>query len=102
MNARLSCDSHTNIVIIRSDFGLDKYSDSCGEYFNVNCTSLANTTEITKNLCENKQICDLGASIEIFPDPCNDKHKLLRVWYQCVGDGIVIMSTLKIKIKMCN
>ena len=40
-----------------------------------------------KNLCSNKQNCDVTPTTEIFTDPCPYVQKLIRVWYQCVGDG---------------
>ena len=82
-------------MIIKADFGRDKYSTACGGYFyDGNCTSLVTTTEILRNLCGNKQTCDVVPTIEIFSDPCPDVGKLLRVWYQCVGDGDLNFSCL--------
>ena len=40
-----------------------------------------------KDLCGNKQNCDQFVNGDIFPDNCNGHTKILRVWYQCVGDG---------------
>ena len=75
-------------MIVKADFGRDKYSSACGDfYYDGNCTSRVNTEEILKNLCSNKQYCDVVATPEVFSDPCPYVSKILRVWYQCVGEG---------------
>ena len=40
-----------------------------------------------KNLCGNKQNCDQYVDTPTFPDFCYGHQKILRVWYQCVGDS---------------
>ena len=96
--AQLRCDFDTKIVIIKADFGRDKYSSACGNYFDGECKSFANATEIAKKNCGNKRNCDLISSTQIFSDPCYGQQKILRVWYQCVGDG-TFFKLLKNEIK---
>jgi hypothetical protein len=85
---QLRCGTGTKIVIIKADFGRDKYSSVCGEYYyDGNCTSKDDTTQIMKDICGNKQNCDQFVNTDIFPDNCSGHTKILRVWYQCVGDG---------------
>ena len=75
-------------MILKADFGRDKYSTACDDtYYEGNCTTRVQTEEILKNQCNNKQNCDVVVSTNTFPDPCPNVIKLLRVWYQCVGDG---------------
>ena len=84
----LRCDSGTKIVIVKADYGRDKYSSVCGDFFyEGNCTARTDTEELLKNLCGNKQNCDVVANPDVFPDSCPGVRKLLRIWYQCVGDG---------------
>ena len=84
----LRCDIGTKIVILKADFGRDKYSTVCdNEYYDGNCTSRVQTEEVLTKLCGNKQNCDIVVNIDTFTDPCPYVTKLLRVWYQCVGDG---------------
>ena len=59
-------------------------------FYDGNCTSLVSTTEILTNLCGNKGSCDVIPTIETFSDPCPYVPKVIRAWYQCVGDGIFI------------
>ena len=75
-------------MIVKADFGRDKYSSVCGEYFyDGNCTSRAETETIMKNLCSNKNSCDVVANTATFPDSCIGEVKVLKVWFQCVGNG---------------
>jgi hypothetical protein len=68
---QLRCDAGTKFLIVKADFGRDKYLSACGDYFyDGNCTSVVATT--------------------VFPDPCYGQPKLLRVWYQCIGDGMFV------------
>ena len=84
----MACDVGTNIVIVKADFGRDKYSSVCGDsYFDGNCTSRVETETILKNLCSNKQTCDVIANAVTFQDNCPDQKKVFKVWYQCVGTG---------------
>ena len=84
----MRCGTGTKIVIVKADFGRDKYSSVCGDYFyDGNCTSREGTEELMTNLCGNKQNCDQFVSTATFPDFCPNEKKILRVWYQCVGDG---------------
>jgi hypothetical protein len=94
---KLRCDAGTQILIIKADFGRDKYSSVCNDYFyDGNCTSVVATTEIFKNLCGGKQNCDVTPSLDIFPDPCFNQEKILKVWYQCIGEGIKYLTDNKI------
>ena len=90
-NARpvqLRCETGTKLLVLKADFGRDKYSSACGDYFyDGNCTSVVATTEIVRNLCGGLQYCSVTPSNQIFPDPCYGQKKLLRVWYQCIGEG---------------
>ncbi len=54
------------------------------------------TTEKMINLCGNKQTCDQLVTSDIFTDKFFGIVKLLRVWYQCVGDGILVVSFKRI------
>ena len=84
----LTCEAGRKIVIVKADFGRDKYSIACDDkYYDGNCTSRLDTEETLKNLCGNKQTCEVSTSPDNFPDPCPYVTKILRVWYQCVGDG---------------
>ena len=84
----MRCDAGTNIVIVKADFGRDKYSSVCGEYYyDGNCTSIIETTGIMRNLCSYKDSCDVLANGATFPDSCYGEQKILKVWYQCVGTG---------------
>jgi hypothetical protein len=85
---QLRCEINSKIVIVKSDFGRDKYSASCGNInYEGDCSSRVNTEELMKTLCGNKQNCDQFVSTPMFPDLCPIETKILRVWYQCVGDG---------------
>jgi hypothetical protein len=85
---KLRCDAGTNIVIVKADFGRDKYSSVCGEYYyDGNCTSRIETEEILRNLCGNKNTCDVVASTATFQDNCSGEQKILKAWYQCVGSS---------------
>ena len=92
---KLRCEADAKIIIVKGDFGRDPYSNACGDFlYDDNCTSRIDTEEILRKLCNNKGSCDVIASPENFPDPCPDVQKLLRVWYQCVGDGDSIFLLL--------
>ena len=89
----LKCEANTKILILKADFGRDKYSIACDDkYYNGDCTSSLNTEEVMKNLCGNKQTCEVTPTPDVFGDPCPYVTKLLRVWYQCVGDGKNVLS----------
>ena len=84
----MKCSVGTKIVIVKADFGRNKYSPVCGDYYyDGNCTSTQDTTQIMKNLCGNQQTCRVNINVPTFPDLCYGIIKILRVWYQCVGDG---------------
>jgi hypothetical protein len=90
---QLRCPINTKIVIVKADFGRNKYSSVCNDfYYDGNCTSREDTTEKMRNFCGNKQTCDQLVTGDIFTDNCFGVVKLLRVWYQCVGDGIFVVS----------
>jgi hypothetical protein len=85
---KLRCDNGTNIVIVKADFGRDKYSSVCGDYYyDGNCTSRIETESILTGLCSNKPTCDVVANGITFPDACSTEKKVLKVWYQCIGTG---------------
>ena len=43
-----------------------------------------------KDLCGAKESCDIYVTVPPFPDFCVGQTKILKVWYQCVGDGNII------------
>lgn len=61
------------------------------KYFSGFCSSRDEVKDILTTQCGNKQTCDVEVSTDVFPDPCPTVIKLLRVWYQCVGDGMSII-----------
>ena len=82
----LSCETGKNIVIVKADFGRDKYSIACDDkYYDGNCTSRVDTEQELRRLCGTRQSCEVKASLLV--DPCPGVIKILRVWYQCVGEG---------------
>ena len=85
----LNCEANTKIVIIKGDFGRDRYSIACSNtYYDGNCTSSISTTEKLRELCGNKQNCSVKPTPATFGDPClPGTAKILKAWYQCVGDG---------------
>jgi hypothetical protein len=84
----LKCEQNTTILIIKADFGRDKYSLACDDkYHNGTCTNRDESViNILRQQCGNKQTCDVLVDVNTFPDPCPNVIKLLRVWYQCVGE----------------
>ena len=98
--AQLRCPINTKIVIVKADFGRNKHSSVCNDYFyEGNCTSLEDTTEKMRIYCGNRQTCDQYVDGDIFTDNCFGNTKLLRVWYQCIGDGMNLWNIfLKIYI----
>ena len=76
-------------MIVKADFGRDRYSIACdNKYYDGNCTSRVSTEAILRNLCGGKQNCTVSPTPQIFGDPClPNTAKILRAWYQCVGDG---------------
>ncbi len=87
---KLSCDINSRIVIVKADFGRDKYSIACDDkYYDGNCTSRIETEETLRTLCGNKQTCEFAPNPDLFPDSCPRVTKIFRVWYQCVGQGII-------------
>ena len=97
---KLVCDPLTKIVVLKADFGRDKYSMACDDkYYSGTCTSRDESVkDLIKNLCGGKENCDLTANVNTFPDPCPYVIKLLRVWYQCVGEGISLIKKLNLYI----
>ena len=87
---QLKCEAGTRIVILKADFGRDKYSIACdSEYHSSSlCTNRVDTEAILKDTCGNQQNCNISVNTDNFPDPCPNVIKLLRVWYQCVGVGL--------------
>ena len=58
-----------------------------------------------RNLCGNKQNCDQLVNSDIFPEACVGQTKILRVWYQCVGDGkfiFIFVSNLNFFKQLSN
>ncbi len=86
---RLVCEPGTKIVIVKADFGRDKYSMACDDkYYQGYCTSRDDSVkDILAKQCGNLESCDVKVSTDTFPDPCPNVIKLLRVWYQCIGEG---------------
>ena len=86
---KLVCTGNTKIVVIKAIYGRDKYSSACGDYFyDGDCTARKPIEDKLKSLCSDKQTCDVYVGSSNFQDPCPpDIRKLLKVWYQCVGDG---------------
>ena len=86
---KLSCLAEDKIVIVKALYGRDKYSAACGDYFfEGNCTSQTDVEQKLKALCSNKATCDILVNSDNLQDPCPPNvAKILKVWYQCVGDG---------------
>jgi hypothetical protein len=87
----LICPMNTKIVIVKAIYGRDKYSSACGDFFfDGDCTARKPIEDTLKNLCSNKQTCSINVGSGNFQDPCPPGiKKLLKVWYQCVGDGLL-------------
>ena len=86
---KLSCPTDSKIVIVKGIYGRDKYSSACGDYFfEGNCTSRVDVEQKLKSLCNNQQTCSIYVGSANFQDPCPpDIAKILKVWYQCIGNG---------------
>ena len=41
-----------------------------------------------RDLCSDKNSCDVVANSVTFPDNCRGEQKILKAWYQCVGSVI--------------
>ena len=86
-SAKLSCDIKSRIVIVKADFGRDKYSIACDDkYYDGNCTSRVDTEQELRRLCGNRQSCEVTPSLLV--DPCPGVTKIFRAWYQCVGESM--------------
>jgi hypothetical protein len=93
---RLICPTATKIVIVKAIYGRDKYSSSCGDFFyDGDCTERNKTEAKLRSLCSNNQNCSIYVGSANFQDPCPlDIKKLLKVWYQCVGDGMCFIEII--------
>ena len=82
----MRCSVNTKIVIVKADFGRDQYSIACGDFlYEDNC--FVEVTKIVNDVCGNKKDCDIIPSAQVLQNTCDGNTQLLRVWYQCVGDG---------------
>lgn len=72
-------------MIIKADFGRGAYSMTCDNYYYYDsCSSLCQTTEKVRAICQSKNNCILTPSNSTFTDNCPNVIKQLKVWYQCV------------------
>ena len=91
-SVQLRCEANTKILVNKAEYGRDEFTTACGDFLH-DTSCFSDVTEIVKNQCGNMQNCDIKASNGVFPDPCVGYTKLLRVWYQCVGDGIFYLHS---------
>ena len=84
---QLLCPPYSIILIIRANYG--RFSISvCNEEamttMRTDCGNPVKTSEIIRNLCENKAVCTIEVEEDIFASvDCPDTSKYLEVQYHC-------------------
>ena len=85
---KLECTRNNKVVnIVSADYGrTDMYE--CGDqssHANVDtsCTSEESTTQIVKELCQDKRSCFLEAVNSLYGNPCGGTYKYLEVQWTC-------------------
>ena len=84
---QLLCPPFSRILIIRANYGRFSISVCNEEAINTmrtDCGNPVKTSEIIRNLCENKAVCTIEVEEDIFASvDCPDTSKYLEVQYYC-------------------
>jgi hypothetical protein len=88
----LNCDPKTKVVIIKATYGREKYSATCDtSYYDGTCEADSEyVKDILNDLCLNNQTCSISVDLDKFNDPCPNVTKSLKIWYQCIGEGMFL------------
>lgn len=89
------------INVIRVNYGRQSSTICNGGPANVvNCVS-KNSFDIVNAKCDNKQLCSIEASNNVFGDPCVGTFKYLQVEYACINPSKLNWNSYSEKL-FCN